>query len=838
METRCNDRPNLASPSPPPPPNGRPARSYNEQPPPPHRRRRRPCRPAAVAAAAFCRESPALFYYFSLLLALAAFRSCERGDAFALLGSPTSPPSSSSSRAQQGATTRTTAAAPRTTKTTKTIRIHPVSSSLLLLKAYSSQSEGLEPHGGGGGGGADDDDDDDDDAEVGLIGEATSTATTPHEMLDRTRRQLETMMMKTRIPQDSRNRVGGGGVATEEANVDPFQAEREQMCREYVAKPAHQLQAECRTRGLLPKGRKPDLAERLARNDLYVKYGSSAVTPSTSSASSSYALDDVDDELEEQQDASIRPSSSQAVVITRFGPLTLSPAASRRLTHAGFVQPTSIQDAALPILAQRGSNAILHSETGSGKTLAFLLPFTERLWKPQPPEAASGVGVAFVLTPTRELALQVAKIAASLCPPGTVRFVSHPTHLLRPDRVVGMLQEQDDESAGSASTRLYVGSATAIAKSLFGSPELPAPPTPKPLAIQLLQNCRYVVLDEVDRLLLGSGGALGLSAGKRKKRRTNNNSGRDASDFAASPKHVHEKPAAVVAAAIMRHSLGKAQVVAASATVGRPLRRELARVLGLTPEECPPVVRGIDNVESNDSSSSAAVSASDASTRAVTIPESVRHYVYEVKSTEAAPSVTSGALLAATYQVIQRLPNTSKTLVVLTRGFGISTQNAVGALLHFGCQPRPQSLMDSLQSMDPKVPPPFPTTSGRRDNDMEVAEVEVEKKEKNIRTPPSPSQEHVDIFSSDSDDGYLLVTGEDTVRGLDLDGLDVVLVVGRPNGVDEYTHIAGRTGRAGRPGVALSVVESAAPFLSWETMLRCQFTVLATPDDVRHIEVS
>jgi DEAD/DEAH box helicase/Helicase conserved C-terminal domain len=792
--------------------------------PPPQQRRRRPLRR---------RPWPTTFeppgsngrrgFIVLSALALALLRSLECGSSFLL---PIAPSSSSFARSNDGAAQVGDAATTTTTRRngyrTTTIP-QPLSlsaSSLLLLKAYSSPSEELEYQKDAG---------TDDAEEVGRVGEAAAAAatSTTHEMLGRTRRQLETMMTKSRPPQDSR---------AGEGPVDPFQAEREQLCREYVLRPAHQLQAECRTRGLLPKGRKPDLAERLARNDLYVKYGS-AETPITSSTSS-YALDDLDDELEEQQEALSNPSLSQQVVLTRFGPLALSPAASLRLTHAGFVKPTPIQEAALPVLSQRGGNsngnAILHSETGSGKTLAFLLPFTERLWKQQQSPDSSGVGVAFVLTPTRELAVQVAKIAASLCPPGTVRFVSHPTHLLRPERVGNVDDEEDKESA---TTRLYVGSATAVAKSLFGSPELPAPPTPKPLAIQLLQNCRYVVLDEVDRLLLGSGGALGASNNKRKKRRTNNN-GRDSSDFQASPKHVHEKPAAVVAAAIMRHSLGKAQVVAASATVGRPLRRELARVLGLTPEECPPVVRGIDNVESNDSSTAAAVSASEASTRAVTIPESVQHYVYEVKSTEASPSVTSGALLAATYQVIQRLPNASKTLVVLTRGFGISTQNAVGALLHFGCEPRPQSLMDSLQAMDPKVPPPFPTTSGRN-NEMEVGgDVDEEKKEKEIRTPPSPAQEHVDIFSSDSDSGYLLVTGEDTVRGLDLDGLDVVLVVGRPNGVDEYTHIAGRTGRAGRPGVALSVVESAAPFLSWETMLRCQFTVLATPDDVRHIEVS
>ena len=70
--------------------------------------------------------------------------------------------------------------------------------------------------------------------------------------------------------------------------------------------------------------------------------------------------------------------------------------------------------------------------------------------------------------------------------------------------------------------------------------------------------------------------------------------------------------------------------------------------------------------------------------------------------------------------------------------------------------------------------------------------------------------------------GYLLVTGEDTVRGLHLDGLDVVLVAGRPNGPDEYTHIAGRTGRAGLAGQCICIVDGereADKLVAWENML-------------------
>ncbi|OEU11845.1 hypothetical protein FRACYDRAFT_144880, partial [Fragilariopsis cylindrus CCMP1102] len=71
----------------------------------------------------------------------------------------------------------------------------------------------------------------------------------------------------------------------------------------------------------------------------------------------------------------------------------------------------------------------------------------------------------------------------------------------------------------------------------------------------------------------------------------------------------------------------------------------------------------------------------------------------------------------------------------------------------------------------------------------------------------------------------LLVTGEDTVRGMHIANLDTVVVVGRPAGPDEYIHIAGRTGRAGRSGKVISVLseQHTAAIKGWETILNIDF---------------
>lgn len=150
--------------------------------------------------------------------------------------------------------------------------------------------------------------------------------------------------------------------------------------------------------------------------------------------------------------------------------------------------------------------------TKSGKTLAYLLPVTERLWSEAPDSSDS---IALVLTPTRELAAQVAGIATVLAPPGTVRLISRPSNLR------GRLKQQESallvSTAASADPtnvqpRLYVGSAKAIQQSLYGDGKMPAPPTSKPEAMMILQKTNYLVLDEVDRLL-GVVGGSGSSGG-------------------------------------------------------------------------------------------------------------------------------------------------------------------------------------------------------------------------------------------------------------------------------------------------------------------------------------
>ncbi|XP_071336120.1 probable ATP-dependent RNA helicase DDX43 [Trachinotus anak] len=84
----------------------------------------------------------------------------------------------------------------------------------------------------------------------------------------------------------------------------------------------------------------------------------------------------------------------------------LYPEIMENIDRVGFVKPTPIQSQAWPVLLS-GEDLIAIAQTGTGKTLAYLLPgFIHMDGQPVPRAERSGPGM-LVLTPTRELALQI-----------------------------------------------------------------------------------------------------------------------------------------------------------------------------------------------------------------------------------------------------------------------------------------------------------------------------------------------------------------------------------------------------------------------------------------------
>lgn len=88
----------------------------------------------------------------------------------------------------------------------------------------------------------------------------------------------------------------------------------------------------------------------------------------------------------------------------KFSDFQIDPSILRALREVGYETPTPIQAQAIPQILQ-GRDLIGCAQTGTGKTAAFSLPILQRMGKPVPGQDRPVR--ALILTPTRELALQI-----------------------------------------------------------------------------------------------------------------------------------------------------------------------------------------------------------------------------------------------------------------------------------------------------------------------------------------------------------------------------------------------------------------------------------------------
>ena len=91
-----------------------------------------------------------------------------------------------------------------------------------------------------------------------------------------------------------------------------------------------------------------------------------------------------------------------------FRKLGLSEKTIEVLKRKGFEKPTLIQEKVIPVIFNSDKDVVGQAQTGTGKTAAFGLPIIERL------KEGKGFVSVLILTPTRELAIQVAEELNSL----------------------------------------------------------------------------------------------------------------------------------------------------------------------------------------------------------------------------------------------------------------------------------------------------------------------------------------------------------------------------------------------------------------------------------------
>lgn len=84
-----------------------------------------------------------------------------------------------------------------------------------------------------------------------------------------------------------------------------------------------------------------------------------------------------------------------------FQELPLRESLLKAISERGYVEPTEIQQQAIPLLALDDTDFVGQAQTGTGKTAAFVLPLLNKI------DTSSKDVQALILTPTRELANQV-----------------------------------------------------------------------------------------------------------------------------------------------------------------------------------------------------------------------------------------------------------------------------------------------------------------------------------------------------------------------------------------------------------------------------------------------
>ncbi len=160
-----------------------------------------------------------------------------------------------------------------------------------------------------------------------------------------------------------------------------------------------------------------------------------------------------------------------------FNKLSLSTSIQKALQENNYTTPTPIQEKVIPLVLDK-QDVMAKAQTGSGKSASFVLPLLE-LWSQNIPEGKGKIKI-LVLTPTRELTLQVAEY-----------FTTFGKYLARKPKVVSVI---GGESIGDQLYAIQKGCDVLVATSGRFLDVL----SKKQMNLSSLE---YLVLDEADKML-------------------------------------------------------------------------------------------------------------------------------------------------------------------------------------------------------------------------------------------------------------------------------------------------------------------------------------------------
>ena len=179
------------------------------------------------------------------------------------------------------------------------------------------------------------------------------------------------------------------------------------------------------------------------------------------------------------------------------------------LERLGFTKMTPVQAATIPLFFKR-KDVAAEAVTGSGKTLAFIIPVLETLCRLTSPLSKHQIG-ALVVSPTRELASQIAEVLAEFLKDrdGTLSYQLF---------IGGNKVEKDIESFEEQGGNIVIGTPGRLEDLLLGKSVGITQGQNK--FVTALKSVEMLILDEADRLLsLGFEAALNTILGFCPKQR-------------------------------------------------------------------------------------------------------------------------------------------------------------------------------------------------------------------------------------------------------------------------------------------------------------------------------
>ncbi|XP_020611155.1 probable ATP-dependent RNA helicase DDX27 isoform X2 [Orbicella faveolata] len=158
-----------------------------------------------------------------------------------------------------------------------------------------------------------------------------------------------------------------------------------------------------------------------------------------------------------------------------FTTMNLSRPLLKAINDLGFSHPTPIQTSTIPV-ALMGKDICACAATGTGKTAAYMLPILERLiYRPQ----QASVTRVLILTPTRELAIQIHSVTKALSKHTNIQVCL----------ATGGLDGKSQEAALRKGPDIVIATPGRLVDHLHNTPSFN------------LQTVEIIVLDEADRML-------------------------------------------------------------------------------------------------------------------------------------------------------------------------------------------------------------------------------------------------------------------------------------------------------------------------------------------------